>query len=636
MAVRKSSLSSASRPLVPPPPPPFSSSGVSAKARAKSVLLWDSPTSVRMNTRSDQALSVSRRRSLSTLGLVKRAQDQSALFGKPGSPTRSTHKRRSSLGSGEFDIARWREMGSVQLDRNVPYGYGRYDLGVKPTAPNPHHGLPAQIPFAVDAESAFIALEKLKIARDEVPPRSSSLLYDTTAILPDNASIISSGDPSLSSPSTMSKSLPSTKTSLSRSVRSGKEAEEYDAQRAETAQVLLDKRRMIILEIVETEINYVHALRALVHIYLPHLAVLPHLSERSYALIARNSAYLLEFHTQFAASMVDILKGAGLAYNCCEVEILDRVTREVADLFVREASNFALYNEYCAGSMPATAVVKNIADRVDYETFEKRCQYISSATAQASLKEILDNETPQPSRIRLRFKDILIAPIQRVCRYPLLLASLLADVHREYPANEVVAAVESGLAVMRKVAENADDARQSKEAELKTAIVIERLESHTVLSTQLLRQLGTCRLIGGLDVLYHHSVHAPLDRPVKVRYLAAFLYRGYLVLAKAKRTKFEVKHFLPLEVMEIIDIKEGGLYASAVANSQAVCRSPFGSLSATTPLISLPLARRRRSSGQLSSPQRAMRAQSHLSSYPLVCRCLNLVRATTRPTRAWS
>jgi hypothetical protein len=88
--------------------------------------------------------------------------------------------------------------------------------------------------------------------------------------------------------------------------------------------------------------------------------------------------------------------------------------------------------------------------------------------------------------------------------------------------------------------------------------VAERLEPHNALSKEFLNRLGTCRLIGALDVLYHHPIHAPLDRPTKVRYFAALLYRGYLILAKVRRNKtLEARHFLPLEVVELIDITEG-------------------------------------------------------------------------------
>lgn len=165
-------------------------------------------------------------------------------------------------------------------------------------------------------------------------------------------------------------------------------------------------------------------------------------------------------------------------------------------------------------------------------------------------------------------------PIQRVCRYPLLLAALLGAADTPSPSSHEVSFgdnqaqgvyeydvgvdVERALGAMRGVAEEADDARRQKESQIKTATIISRLEAHPVLTPEFIKSLGSCRLIGSLDVLHHHPTIAPLVPPVKVKYLAAFLYKGYLVLAKVKKGKvYEAKHFLPLEVFELIDIAEG-------------------------------------------------------------------------------
>lgn len=526
---------------------------------------------------SHSGTSVSRRRSMSTLGLVKRASSpsNSSQSSTPSSHrTTTAHKRRASLGSGDFELSRWRDMARVD---NLPYGCVPNDYQLSKTIPLSELDLPP-IPGSTDPPVDLLGLADLTIGRDNVPkrssslgssfllkdkhvpPRSSSLLCDPNAM--DNVSLVSISEHSLSSPSMMTNSLPSTKTSLSRSVRNGKEGDEIKrAELAQVSQALLDKRRMVLLEIVETEVTYVHQLRSLVHVYLPQLSVLPFVSDRIHQHIARNTVDLLEFHVQFAAHMVDILKYAGLGYDCCEEETINQVTKQLANLFVREVPSFNLYGDYCAGSMVATGVVSDITHRVDYEAFEKRCQYITSTSVQATLQDILYNRPGEASRTRLRFKDILIAPIQRVCRYPLLLAALLADIHRESPPSDVVHSIEAAQAVMRAVAENADEARLRKEAELKTARIAERIDPHNALSKDFINRLGTCRLIGALDVLYHHPIHAPLDRPTKVRYFAALLYRGYLILAKVRRNKtLEARHFLPLEVFELIDITEGELF----------------------------------------------------------------------------
>jgi len=158
-------------------------------------------------------------------------------------------------------------------------------------------------------------------------------------------------------------------------------------------------------------------------------------------------------------------------------------------------------------------------------------------------------------------------PIQRICRYPLLLGQLRSTALTPSVENHNSDSEDSGdggvdvevaLAHMRQVASAADEARRIKEAEVKSATILERLEPHVALSPSFIKSLGTCRLIGSLDVLHHHHLIAPLVPPVKVKYLAAFLYRGYLILAKVKRGKlYEAKHFLPLEVFELIDIAEG-------------------------------------------------------------------------------
>ena len=185
-----------------------------------------------------------------------------------------------------------------------------------------------------------------------------------------------------------------------------------------------------------------------------------------------------------------------------------------------------------------------------------------------TLQDLLSDSPPSdssPNRARLRFRDFLITPVQRVCRYPLLLAQLIgaapspAVEHTSFEDSEEVGRdVGQALALMRHVAEEADEARRLKEAEVKSATIVERTEPHPSLSHSFLRTLGTCRLIGSLDVLHYHPVVAPLVPPVKVKYMAAFLYRGYLILAKVKKDKvYEIKHHFPLEVFELIDITEG-------------------------------------------------------------------------------
>jgi hypothetical protein len=76
-------------------------------------------------------------------------------------------------------------------------------------------------------------------------------------------------------------------------------------------------------------------------------------------------------------------------------------------------------------------------------------------------------------------------------------------------------------------------------------------------TSDVLASLDSCVLTGSLDVLYHHTVLAPLATPVKVKYLGAFLYSGYLLLVKVKKGKvYELRHWFSLSSMEFVDVKD--------------------------------------------------------------------------------
>lgn len=104
----------------------------------------------------------------------------------------------------------------------------------------------------------------------------------------------------------------------------------------------------------------------------------------------------------------------------------------------------------------------------------------------------------------------------------------------------------------------------------------------------MLSALGECLLVGSLDVIYHHPVHAPISTPIKIRYLSAFLYAGYFVLCKAKKGKsYTALHFLPLDRLDITEGQPGKCESAPRRTSTHA----FAPLCAPDPLhISRPLA----------------------------------------------
>jgi hypothetical protein len=83
-----------------------------------------------------------------------------------------------------------------------------------------------------------------------------------------------------------------------------------------------------------------------------------------------------------------------------------------------------------------------------------------------------------PTSKPLAFRDLLIKPIQRVCRYPLLLAQLRLPA--SINGSDASERLEHAIAATRLVAKSVDEAQERREIAVKSSLIIERLEPHSV------------------------------------------------------------------------------------------------------------------------------------------------------------
>lgn len=199
---------------------------------------------------------------------------------------------------------------------------------------------------------------------------------------------------------------------------------------------------------------------------------------------------------------------------------------------------------------------------------------------------VLREPLPFPNEFRARrlnLMDYMIKPIQRICKYPLLLDLLkpgrgVLRLSAAQPSRRsaVHVAVESAAQAMRHVAAAVDAARARQAVRVQSALIVSRVASALRLSSSssssqhslpaslnmtssFMSSLGTCLLAGSLDVVHHGPLQPPAaSANIKAKYFGAFLYLGgYLILVKVCKGKiYEPKHWFSLADFEVVDMGE--------------------------------------------------------------------------------
>ncbi|KAF8076556.1 hypothetical protein FPV67DRAFT_1407681 [Lyophyllum atratum] len=310
----------------------------------------------------------------------------------------------------------------------------------------------------------------------------------------------------------------------------------------------------------------------------------------------------------------------------------DAAIRVVSTKFATEASRFASYQSFCAGHPEALDLIRKVTSQhpLEWDAFEQRCSSLVSelelctTTAPDPSETVIPEEHDTPINVvltknrsraasmssiegavrtlhsrasnippkealafptevarreksgRLAFIDYMIKPVQRICKYPLILDQLklgksIRSLFPALPRLDVDVVVESATQAMKHVAGAVDEARHRQDVAMQSALIASRISlaspamsqmsslysSFQILTQPFLSSLGTCLLAGSLDVVHNHT-SKPSGSNITAKYLGAFLYLGgYLILVKVSKGKtYEPKYWFSLADFDILDVDE--------------------------------------------------------------------------------
>lgn len=297
------------------------------------------------------------------------------------------------------------------------------------------------------------------------------------------------------------------------------------------------KRLHALLELAETESNYVKDLDLLIHVFFKLLPTVPYLAENTTRLrtVIRNGPQLLELHRDLNARLQSIVQKHHL--DDASLSELERATGTgskqavalFAEAFIEFAPRFQSYCEFCSKHKEALGLIDAVEHQPEWDAYQTR------ATDAVGSRDAV-------SRKRLLFRDFFIKPIQRVCLYPILMQMIY-----RYSAPDEAGKLGEAMACMRRITSDVNAASAERHARLLSDMIVSRMEPSLELSSSFLPSLGNCRMTGNLGVLYHHSTLAPLTWPLTTKYYGCVLYSDFVMMFKVRKTHtYEPRYWFPL------------------------------------------------------------------------------------------
>ncbi|GJC91935.1 RSP [Colletotrichum higginsianum] len=205
-----------------------------------------------------------------------------------------------------------------------------------------------------------------------------------------------------------------------------------------------------------------------------------------------------------------------------------QIAGDVAKVFSRKMNRFFIYEEYGA---KYEMMIKDVASAhrtmPQWDTYQRGIEALASSLGPASTHADLSKKS-------LTIGDLLVKPIQRICKYPLLFAELLKYTPvMDCPNSHME--VESALLRLREATaeiNRATNDRRMKSTLEKTWILQDRLvfpEQLDAASKNRIRSFGHVDLCGALHVCWQTKEGA------KGQYMICLLYHNVLCLASASK-----------------------------------------------------------------------------------------------------
>ncbi|KAI8073880.1 hypothetical protein BC940DRAFT_343456 [Gongronella butleri] len=286
-------------------------------------------------------------------------------------------------------------------------------------------------------------------------------------------------------------------------------------------------------ELVQTERDYVHHLSHLVKTcFAQGLHDESWITDAHKHVLMRNAKDLLLFHKRLLVALDELYLNNEIHARCSHI----------ANTFLEMGSGFTLYDSYCDKHDAAIEVCNEYRHKPEWTAFTREC----------TLPFYMD--ALDPAAKPLRFEDYLIKPVQRICRYQLLLKEILRYTAKDTAEHR---RLDCALGMMQAIVSGIDRRKYHRDNSERTRLFLDRLDVQDGrLAKDVLMQLGNLIIAGPLDVAYSSLGHMS-SSPPRPKYLGCFVFDTYLLLVRPKKvTAYVPKYWFPLGNVELDDLPD--------------------------------------------------------------------------------
>ncbi|KAF9182157.1 hypothetical protein BGZ51_004906, partial [Haplosporangium sp. Z 767] len=215
-----------------------------------------------------------------------------------------------------------------------------------------------------------------------------------------------------------------------------------------------EKRSHVLRELESTEESYVQDLDVLLHVQLRVLETKPWFSQGIHANMWRCVNGLLATHRGFLSGLKACKQGEAQSDRQAPLSVY----RSLAESFELLCHDNNMYSTFCELRMRSVNEINRSGNQA------------TMALLQKESKELMVHQGRPASRADL--KDYLIKPIQRICRYPLLLKEILRLTSLDDPEYQYL---EQAHELMKRMAQEMDEAQRAVERKLLTEQFLRKL-----------------------------------------------------------------------------------------------------------------------------------------------------------------